>query len=79
MGRTAHAAAVRGRARKRLPVGPLDLRFKWGIHDVIYRALCGVMTQAEQRRIPGCGHGAHRDNPAAFNETVLAFLRERLP
>lgn len=49
------------------------------IHDVIYRALCGVMTQAEQRRIPGCGHGAHRDNPAAFNETVLAFLRERLP
>jgi hypothetical protein len=21
---------------KRFPVGPLDLRFKWGIHDVIY-------------------------------------------
>jgi pimeloyl-ACP methyl ester carboxylesterase len=48
------------------------------IHDAIYRALCGVMPQAEHVRIPDCGHGAHRDNPAAFNEVVLGFLRNRL-
>ena len=47
------------------------------IHDVVYRALCGVMRQAEQVRIARCGHGAHRDNPVAFNDTVLAFLRRR--
>jgi pimeloyl-ACP methyl ester carboxylesterase len=45
------------------------------IHDTIFRALCDVMTQAEQVRIPACGHGAHRDNPQAFNGTALAFLR----
>lgn len=44
------------------------------IHDVVYRTLCRAMPQAEQIRIPDAGHGAARDNPAAFNQVVLDFL-----
>lgn len=44
------------------------------IHDVIYRALCSVMTQATQRRIPDAGHGVAKDNASAFNRCVLDFL-----
>jgi esterase len=44
------------------------------IHDVVFRALTGVMTQAEHARIAGAGHAAARDNPAEFNRLVLDFL-----
>lgn len=44
------------------------------IHDVVFRALCAAMPQAEQDRIPNAGHGAARDNPEAFNRRVLRFL-----
>lgn len=47
------------------------------IHDAVWRALCGALPQARHQRIPDCGHGAHRDSPAAFNEVVLSFLRHR--
>ncbi len=47
------------------------------IHDAIYKAACSVMPHAEHERLPDCGHGAHRDNPAAFNAAVLAFLRRQ--
>jgi pimeloyl-ACP methyl ester carboxylesterase len=45
------------------------------IHDAAFQALCRVMTQARHARVPDCGHGSHRDNPAAFNEVALEFLR----
>jgi esterase len=44
------------------------------IHDAIFKALSQVMTQAAPVRIPACGHGAHRDNPNAFNEVVMGFV-----
>lgn len=49
------------------------------IHDSCFRALCAAMPQAERQRIPAAGHGAARDNPAAFNHCVLDFLQRRLP
>lgn len=50
------------------------------IHDVVFRTLGRAMPQAEVVRIPDAGHGAARDNPAAFNAAVLDFLaRHGLP
>lgn len=48
------------------------------IHATVYRNLCAAMPQAEQGLIPGAGHGAARDNPAAFNARVLDFLVRRV-
>ncbi len=48
------------------------------IHDVVFRHLCQVMTQAKVHRIPDAGHGAARDNPAVFNRLALDFLHEAL-
>lgn len=44
------------------------------IHDTVFRNLCGVMRQAQVCWIPEAGHGAARDNPAAFNRVALDFL-----
>lgn len=44
------------------------------IHAEIFRNVCAAMPQAERTLIDGAGHGTSRDNPAAFNATVLDFL-----
>lgn len=44
------------------------------IHDVVFRALVQALPRAESRKVPGAGHGVARDQPAAFNALVLAFL-----
>lgn len=44
------------------------------IHETVFRNLCSVMRQAQVCRIPEAGHGAARDNPAAFNRVALDFL-----
>lgn len=48
------------------------------IHNAIFRGLCEVMPQAKRFCVPDSGHGVHRDNPAAFNQIVLQFVRERV-
>lgn len=45
------------------------------IHDVVFRTLCAAMPQAEVSRIPAAGHGAARENPQAFNQAALSFLK----
>lgn len=58
-----------------MPVALMAGRHTPAIHDVVFRALCGAMPQAEVSRIPAAGHGAARDNPAEFNRLALDFLR----
>lgn len=48
------------------------------IHSAIFHGLCGLMPRAERLRVPDSGHGVHRENPEAFNEIVLQFLKSRL-
>lgn len=45
------------------------------IHNAIIQSLCALMPKAQYLRVPDSGHGVHRDNPAAFNEIVLNFVR----
>jgi pimeloyl-ACP methyl ester carboxylesterase len=45
------------------------------IHSAIFSSLCALMPQAEHIHVPDSGHGVHRDNPDAFNEIVLRFVR----
>lgn len=45
------------------------------IHRATTLALSRYLTQARVVQVPDSGHGVHRDNPAAFNELVLDFLR----
>ena len=58
-----------------MPVALMAGRHTPAIHDVVFRALCGAMPQAEVSRIPAAGHGAARDNAAEFNRLALDFLR----
>lgn len=67
-------AAVRSLAMPTLLLAGTDTP---PIHDTVFRALCAAMPQARQARIPAAGHGAARDNPAAFNALVLDFLRRQ--
>jgi len=46
------------------------------IHRAITQALKELLPHAPLKRVPGCGHGVHRDNPSAFNQTVLEFFRQ---
>jgi pimeloyl-ACP methyl ester carboxylesterase len=48
------------------------------IHAEIFRNVCAAMPQARQIWIERSGHSTSNDNPASFNDTVLAFLQERL-
>lgn len=48
------------------------------VHDVVFRALCLGMPNAQVARIPGAGHGVARDNPAFYNQRVLEFLDAHL-
>ena len=58
-----------------MPVALMAGQHTPAIHDVVFRALCGAMPQAEVSRIPAAGHGAARDNPAEFNRLALDFLK----
>ena len=56
----------------------------WGEEDriipVAYAAEYGrLLPDARVVRLPACGHSPARECPAAFAETLLAFLRERAP
>jgi 2-succinyl-6-hydroxy-2,4-cyclohexadiene-1-carboxylate synthase len=54
-----------------------------GEEDIKFRALAAEMADAlpDSRcaLIPEAGHAAHFERPEAFNELVLAFLREHFP
>ena len=49
------------------------------VHREIFRNLCAAMPKARMQVVEGAGHGVTRDQPAVFNESALAFLREVLP
>jgi non-heme chloroperoxidase len=44
------------------------------IHKLVNDELARVLPGAARVTIPKAGHGSPRENPAAFNEAVLAFL-----
>ena len=44
------------------------------IHKLVNEELARILPQAERAIIPKAGHGSARENPQAFNETVLEFL-----
>jgi pimeloyl-ACP methyl ester carboxylesterase len=46
------------------------------VHRVTTQALKGLLPRAPLKVVPGCGHGVHRDNPSAFNRTVLEFFEQ---
>lgn len=46
------------------------------IHAETFRNVRAAMPQARETWIENAGHGTSGDNPAAFNRTVLDFLRE---
>jgi pimeloyl-ACP methyl ester carboxylesterase len=55
-----------------------------GAHDTPWRracarALAAVAPRARHSEVPGAGHLANADNPAAFNAAVAAFLRASAP
>lgn len=39
--------------------------------------LCRLLPRAERARVPGAGHLANLDNPAAYNEVIRSFLRRQ--
>jgi pimeloyl-ACP methyl ester carboxylesterase len=39
--------------------------------------LCRVLPRAERALVPGAGHLANLDNPAAYNEVIRSFLRRQ--
>jgi pimeloyl-ACP methyl ester carboxylesterase len=45
------------------------------IHAELFRNACLAMPQATVARVAGAGHGFNRDQPEAFNELALQFLR----
>jgi pimeloyl-ACP methyl ester carboxylesterase len=46
------------------------------VHRVTTQALKELLPRAPLKVVPGCGHGVHRDNPSAFNRTVLEFFEQ---
>jgi esterase len=46
------------------------------VHRVTTQALKELLPSAPLKVVPGCGHGVHRDNPSAFNRTVLEFFEQ---
>lgn len=61
-------------ARLRVPTLLLTGEHTMPVHRATTTALAQVMPAARLLRLPDCGHGVHRDNPAAFNDAVLKFL-----
>ena len=47
------------------------------IHKLVNEELARLLPRAEQTTIPNAGHGSARENPQAFNDAVLRFLRQR--
>lgn len=53
-----------------------------GAHDTLWRRECGrvlasLAPRARHREIPGAGHLANADNPAAFNTALAQFLQPK--
>ena len=46
------------------------------VHRAIAQALSKRLPRAKAVQVADSGHGVHRDNPAAFNALLLAFLGE---
>jgi pimeloyl-ACP methyl ester carboxylesterase len=59
-----------------LPVLLMAGRNTPAIHAETFRNVRAAMPQAREVWIDHAGHGTSGDNPAAFNHTVLAFLKE---
>ena len=57
-----------------LIAGELDERYR----DLAFR-MASLMPDAEPVIIPGAGHAAHFEHPAAFAEAVLRFLQSHAP
>lgn len=69
-----------GLPREALAMLPMPVLAMTGAHDTPWRracarALAAVVPQASHVEIPGAGHLANADNPAAFNAAVLSFLQ----
>jgi 3-oxoadipate enol-lactonase len=45
----------------------------------VMRRMAGSMPRAEYQELPGAGHLAHLEQPAAFNAVLLDFLRRYFP
>ncbi|HSV53709.1 MAG TPA: alpha/beta hydrolase [Burkholderiaceae bacterium] len=48
------------------------------VHRATTAAVAQLMPQAQTMQIADSGHGVHRDNPAQFNRSVMAFLAREL-
>lgn len=62
-------------AALRMPVLLMSGERTAPVHRAIFDNVCEAMPQAEKRRVADSGHGVSREQPAAFNEAVLAFLQ----
>jgi pimeloyl-ACP methyl ester carboxylesterase len=75
----APAAPIDARALARLSVpvlvlnGELDTRRRRLAGD----GLCRLLPRVERALVPGAGHLANLDNPAAYNEIIRSFLRRQ--
>lgn len=45
------------------------------LHKLVNEELAKLIPRAQQVTIPDAGHGSPRDNPAAYNQAVSAFLK----
>jgi len=73
-----------GFPREALAMLPMPVLAMTGEHDTPWRRACAAALAAAAPRashalIPGAGHLANADNPAAFNAAVARFLRSCAP
>jgi pimeloyl-ACP methyl ester carboxylesterase len=78
------AGEAPGLPREVLSLLPMPVLSMTGAHDTPWRracarALAAVAPRARHEEIPGAGHLANADNPAAFNAAVARFLRSSAP
>lgn len=71
-----------GLPREALSLLPMPVLSMTGEHDTPWRracarALAAVAPRARHMEIPGAGHLANADNPAAFNAAVASFLKPK--
>lgn len=71
-----------GLPREALSLLPMPVLSMTGEHDTPWRRACAralgtVAPRGRAMEVPGAGHLANADNPAAFNAAVLSFLQPR--
>ena len=65
-------------AKLRMPVLILTGAKTIPLHRIVNEELAATVPSAKHVIIPEAGHGAARENPQAFNEAVLEFLKQNI-